>query len=80
MYGRWPVGGGRRWEVLEAAPVYWDTITKRASRWETLQQTISEQDFINYLDRTRLFGEDNAMRWLTSKYGDVQPDGATARN
>jgi len=57
-----------------------DTIKQRESNWEALQQRISEQDFINYLDRYRLFGEDNAMQWLTSKYGDAQPTGATAQN
>jgi len=53
-----------------------ESIKERASNWEALQQKISEQDFINYLDRTRLFGEDNAMRWLANKYGDgQQPSG-----
>ena len=53
-----------------------ESIKERASNWEALQQKISEQDFINYLDRTRLFGEDNAMRWLANKYGDGrQPSG-----
>lgn len=57
-----------------------ETIKQRSSNWEALQQRISEQDFINYLDRTRLFGEDNAMQWLASKYGDAQPTGATVQN
>jgi hypothetical protein len=36
---------------------------------EPLQQTMSSQDWISYNDRTRAFGEENALRWLLNKYG-----------
>jgi len=33
-----------------------------------LQPRMSAQDWISYNDRTRTFGEENAIRWLTEKY------------
>jgi hypothetical protein len=40
-----------------------------AQRVEALQQTISAQDWISYLDRSRNFGEVASARWLLGKYG-----------
>jgi hypothetical protein len=34
-----------------------------------LQDQMTPQDWINYNDRTRNFGEENAIRWLLNKYG-----------
>ncbi len=34
---------------------------------ETLQHTMSAQEWITYNDRTRAFGEVNALQWLTNK-------------
>jgi RNA polymerase sigma factor (sigma-70 family) len=34
-----------------------------------LQQTMSDQDWINYTDRRMLFGEAAAEQWIVSKYG-----------
>jgi RNA polymerase sigma factor (sigma-70 family) len=36
---------------------------------ESLQETMTPQDWINYNDRTRTFGEVNAIHWLLNKYG-----------
>ena len=36
---------------------------------EALFPAMTEQDFISYKDRWRLFGEDAAMRWVIGKYG-----------
>jgi len=33
------------------------------------QQIMSPQDWITYNDRTRAFGEENALRWLIEKFG-----------
>jgi len=34
-----------------------------------LQDQMTQQDWIGYIDRMKLLGEPNAMRWLRSKYG-----------
>ena len=36
---------------------------------EALLATMSDQDWINYMDRDKSFGEEAAMRWAASKYG-----------
>ena len=36
---------------------------------EPLLPTMSDQDWISYKDRWRVFGEEAAMRWVLSKYG-----------
>ena len=36
---------------------------------DPLMQTMSDQDWISYTDRARLFGEQAAMRWLVNKRG-----------
>jgi hypothetical protein len=32
-------------------------------------QTMSDQDWINYLDRQMIFGKVAALQWVVSKYG-----------
>ncbi|HEY1489795.1 MAG TPA: hypothetical protein VGF90_02035, partial [Verrucomicrobiae bacterium] len=36
---------------------------------EPLQSAMSSQDWINYNERTKTFGEMNALQWLLGKYG-----------
>ncbi len=36
---------------------------------EALQEAMSPQDWINYNERTKTFGEMNALQWLLDKYG-----------
>jgi hypothetical protein len=36
---------------------------------EPLLPTLSDQDWISYIDREKVFGEEAAMRWVVSKYG-----------
>ncbi len=38
-----------------------------ASQMDSLQHTMSAQEWITYNDRTRAFGEVNALRWLINK-------------
>jgi RNA polymerase sigma factor (sigma-70 family) len=45
------------------------TIHELVKQIEPLQQTMTPQDWINYNDRTRSFGEVNAIHWLLTKYG-----------
>jgi hypothetical protein len=40
-----------------------------AKQFQQLQQAMSPQDWINYNDRIRAFGEESAFRWLIDKYG-----------
>jgi hypothetical protein len=44
-------------------------VNELAQRVEALQQTMSAQDWISYLDRSRTFGEVASARWLLGKYG-----------
>jgi RNA polymerase sigma factor (sigma-70 family) len=45
------------------------TIKDMAKQVEALQETMTPQDWINYNERTKTFGEMNAMQWLFGKYG-----------
>jgi RNA polymerase sigma factor (sigma-70 family) len=45
------------------------TIKGLANQMEALQETMSPQDWINYNERTMMFGEMNALQWLLGKYG-----------
>ena len=45
------------------------TIKDLSKQVEALQQTMSPQDWINYNERTKTFGEMNALQWLLGKYG-----------
>jgi hypothetical protein len=39
------------------------------SQAESLFPSLSEQDWISYKDRWRIFGEEAALRWVVEKYG-----------
>ncbi|HEX4350465.1 MAG TPA: sigma-70 family RNA polymerase sigma factor [Verrucomicrobiae bacterium] len=45
------------------------TIHDAAKQVEALQETMTPQDWINYNERTKTFGEMNAIQWLLTKYG-----------
>jgi hypothetical protein len=36
---------------------------------EPYRQTMADQDWIGYTDRLKTFGEEAALRWVLSKYG-----------
>ena len=36
---------------------------------EPFRQTMADQDWIGFTDRTKTFGEEAALRWALSKYG-----------
>lgn len=40
-----------------------------AQQTEALQHLVSDQDWISYKDRWRIFGEEDAGKWLIKKYG-----------
>jgi len=44
-------------------------IRELTSQFDSLQQRMSDQDWISYKDRWRAFGEEAALRWMASKYG-----------
>jgi RNA polymerase sigma factor (sigma-70 family) len=44
-------------------------IRELSQKVESLLPMMSEQDWINYKDRWRVFGEDAAFRWVIGKYG-----------
>jgi RNA polymerase sigma factor (sigma-70 family) len=46
-----------------------DSIKALAKQVEALQETMSPSDWINYNERTKTFGEMNALQWLLGKYG-----------
>jgi hypothetical protein len=49
-----------------------------AAGFDEMQHRVSEQDWISYKDRWRSFGEMEALRWLTSKYGPEKAPTASA--
>jgi len=44
-------------------------LKKIAEQTEVLQHSMSDQDWISYKDRWRVFGEEAAGKWLINKYG-----------
>jgi RNA polymerase sigma factor (sigma-70 family) len=44
-------------------------IVNLTSQFDTMQERVSDQDWISYKDRWRSFGEEAALRWLVGKYG-----------
>ena len=45
------------------------SIRELTSQFDTLQQRMSDQDWISYKDRWRAFGEMSALRWMINKHG-----------
>ncbi len=45
------------------------TIDDLVKQFQQFHQTMSPQDWINYNDRIRAFGEENALWWAIGKYG-----------
>lgn len=45
------------------------SIKALCQQMDTLQESMSPQDWINYNERTKTFGEMNALQWLLAKYG-----------
>jgi tetratricopeptide (TPR) repeat protein len=44
-------------------------IKELVQQFDGAQQRMSDQDWISYKDRWRAFGEEAALRWMVSKYG-----------
>jgi hypothetical protein len=44
-------------------------IKELVQQFDGAQQKMSDQDWISYKDRWRAFGEEAALRWMVSKYG-----------
>jgi hypothetical protein len=45
------------------------TLYELAQQTEAIAPTLSDQDWVSYKDRSKMFGEENAERWLIGKYG-----------
>ena len=45
------------------------SIKDLVKQMEPLQESMTPQDWINYNERTKTFGEENALQWLLNKYG-----------
>ncbi|MGD1020456.1 MAG: sigma-70 family RNA polymerase sigma factor [Verrucomicrobiia bacterium] len=45
------------------------TLRELGQQADPLLQTMSDQDWVSYTDRRMLFGEEAAMRWLVTRYG-----------
>jgi RNA polymerase sigma factor (sigma-70 family) len=45
------------------------SIVNLTSHFDTMQEQVSDQDWISYKDRWRSFGEEAALRWMVAKYG-----------
>ena len=45
------------------------TISELADQANPLLETMSGRDWISYVDRRLIFGEEAAMRWVVSKHG-----------
>ena len=48
---------------------YRDSVQSLAKQVGPMLETLPEPDLIGYFDRTKLFGEQSAMKWLMNKYG-----------
>jgi hypothetical protein len=44
-------------------------IANLTSHFATMQEQVSDLDWISYKDRWRSFGEEAALRWMVAKYG-----------
>jgi hypothetical protein len=44
-------------------------IKELVQQFDGAQRRMSDQDWISYKDRWRAFGEEAALRWMVSKYG-----------
>ena len=39
---------------------------------ESVWESMSDQDWISYIDRDKVYGEEAAMQWAVSKFGQKQ--------
>jgi hypothetical protein len=54
---------------LNQAAQQYAALQKLVGQSEPFRQTMSDQDWIGYTDRLKTFGEEAALRWIYSKYG-----------
>src|SRR5439155_620091 len=62
-------GGGTVKDRLEQLAQQRSQIKELAKQAEPFWENMSDHDWISYHSRSAMFGEQNAMRWLVSKYG-----------
>ena len=62
-------GGGTGKDRLEQLAQQRSQIKELAKQAEPFWENMSDHDWISYHSRSAMFGEQNAMRWLVSKYG-----------
>ena len=64
-----PAGGTVQDQLDQLTTQQSTTIKDLAKQVEALQATMTSEDWINYNERTKTFGEMNALQWLLGKYG-----------
>jgi RNA polymerase sigma factor (sigma-70 family) len=66
-----PFGGGGQTvkDQLDELTRQRASIRELTSQFDSLQQRMSDQDWISYKDRWRAFGELSALRWMIGKHG-----------
>jgi hypothetical protein len=62
-------GGQTVKERLDYLAQQREQLKQNAQQVEALQPIMSDQDWISYKDRWRVFGEEAAAKWLVNKYG-----------
>jgi hypothetical protein len=56
-----------------------ETLRNLNQQAEALMPTLSDQDWISYKDRWRMFGEEAALRWVVTKYGPMSRVSGSSR-
>jgi RNA polymerase sigma factor (sigma-70 family) len=62
--------GGTVKDRLEELTQRRTSMSEQVKQTAPLHEKMTPQDWINYNDRIRVFGEENAMQWLLGKYGE----------
>jgi hypothetical protein len=64
-----PYGNGTVQQMSDQLAGQRTTLKQMVNQSVPFQDQMTPQDWISYNDRTRNFGEENAIRWLLNKYG-----------
>jgi hypothetical protein len=65
-------GGGTVQDQIDRLARWKDSIKELVKHANTFQDRMTPEDWLNYNSRTLTFGEENAIGWLTNKYGPGQ--------
>jgi hypothetical protein len=64
-----PYGGGTVKDRLDELAQLRAGMKELTQQFDTLQPMMSADDWSNYVERQRLFGEKSALQWMVGKYG-----------